>query len=61
MGSDQWCLMSMKTKASEKLSHLIESCLNIFKFYAEDENEVSTQSGFSNIQNYVIIAMDEME
>jgi len=61
MGSDQWSLMSMKTKASEKLSHLLESCLNIFKFYAEDENEVSTQSGFSNIQNYVIIAMDEME
>ena len=61
LGSDQWSLMTMKSQASEKLGHLLDSCLDIFRFYGNDENEVSSQSKFSNIQMYVIIAMDEME
>ena len=52
--------MSLKSHASDKLAHLLEACLDIVKFYQNDENETSTQSDISLVFQYVEQAIDEL-
>ena len=61
MGSSAVTLSQVKRRASDKLGHILNACLNIIEFYINDENETSSQSDFSKTQEYVISAMNELE
>ena len=61
MGSSVVTLSQVKRRASDKLGHILNACLNIIEFYINDENETSSQSDFSKTQEYVISAMNELE
>jgi len=61
MGSSEVTLSQVKRRASDKLGHILNACLNIIEFYINDENETSSQSDFSKTQEYVISAMNELE
>ena len=61
LGSSVVTLSQMKRRASDKLGHILNACLNIIEFYINDENETSSQSEFSKTQEYVITAMNELD
>ena len=61
LGQAPWNLMTLKKHASDKLAHLLNAFLNILYFYCMDEEEQSTRSEFTNVQNYVLRMSNEMD
>ena len=61
LGSTELSLMRLKSKASDKLEHLLSAFIKVSAFLTNDENEVSIRSELNNLQKYVEKFLRQLE
>lgn len=61
LGSTQLSLQTLKRNASAKLEHLLSAAIKVLTFFANDENDVTIKSDFTNVQKYVVKSLSQLD
>ena len=61
LGSTELSLQTLKRNASAKLEHLLSAAIKVLTFFANDENDVTIKSDFTNVQKYVVKSLSQLD
>ena len=61
LGSTKLSLQTLKRNASAKLEHLLSAAIKVLTFFANDENDVTIKSDFTNVQKYVVKSLSQLD